>query len=66
MLGTIKAEVYNVESFNIEDERVVTLILATLLKLKDKLYMRIIEEPENFYEFYLFKYDINLENLQEI
>lgn len=35
MLGTIKAEVYNVESFNIEDERVVTLILATLLKLKD-------------------------------
>lgn len=66
MLGTIKAEVYNVESFNIEDERVVTLILATLLKLKDKLYMRIIEEAENFYEFYLFKYDINLENLQEI
>lgn len=62
-LGTIKTGLYKVESLDIEDERAVTLIVATLLTLKDKLYMRI-EELENSYEFYPFRYDINLESLQ--
>ncbi len=62
-LGTIKAGLYKVESFDIEDERAVILIIATLLTLKDKLYMRI-EELENSYEFYPFRYAINLESLQ--
>ncbi|MBD7915417.1 hypothetical protein H9660_09675 [Clostridium sp. Sa3CUN1] len=62
-LGTIKTGLYKVEKFDIEDERAVTLIVATLLTLKEKLYMRI-EELENSYEFYPFKYDVNLENLQ--
>ena len=62
-LETIKTGLYKVESFNIEDERAVTLIIATLLILKDKLYMRL-EELENSYEFYPFKYNLDLEILQ--
>ena len=62
-LDTIKTGLYKVEGFNIEDERAVTLIVATLLILKDKLYMRL-EELENSYEFYPFKYNLDLEILQ--
>lgn len=62
-LETIKTGLYKVESFNIEDERAVTLIIATLLILRDKLYMRL-EELENSYEFYPFKYNLDLEILQ--
>lgn len=62
-LGTIKTGLYKVESFNIEEERAITLIVATLLTLKDKLYMRL-DELESSYEFYLFKYEVDLESLQ--
>lgn len=62
-LGTIKTGLYKVEKFEIEDEKAVTLIVATLLMLKDKLYMRI-EELENSYEFYPFKYEVDLESIQ--
>ena len=63
-LGTIKTGLYKAEKLEIEDEKAVTLIVATLLALKDKLYMRI-EEIENPYEFYPFKYNLDLECLQK-
>lgn len=62
-LGIIKTGLYKVEEFNLEDKKAIVLIVATLLSLKDKLYMRI-EELENAYEFYPFKYEVNLEYLQ--
>lgn len=62
-LANIKTGLYEIQNFNIDDERAVSLIVATLLTLKDKLYMRI-EELENSYEFYPFRYDVNLERLQ--
>lgn len=62
-LGTIKTGLYEPVSIEIKDERAITLIVATLLKTKDKLYMKL-DELENSYQFYPFKYDVDLENLQ--
>lgn len=50
-------------SIEIEDERAVVLIVASLLRSRDKLYMRL-DEVENSYEFYPFKYEVDLEKLQ--
>ncbi|MEO2563995.1 hypothetical protein ABHA59_08855 [Clostridium tertium] len=63
VLESIKTGLYKIENINIEDERAVILIVATLLALKDKLYMRI-EELESSYKFYPFKYELDLECLQ--
>lgn len=63
VLGTIKTGLYDVKNIKIENDKAVILIVATLLTIKDKLYMRL-DELENAYEFYPFKYDMDLESLQ--
>lgn len=63
VLGTIKTGLYDVKKRKIENDKAVILIVATLLNMKDKLYMRL-DELENAYEFYPFKYDVDLESLQ--
>ncbi len=62
VLGPIKTGLYDVKNIKIENDKAVILIVATLLNIKDKLYMKL-DELENAYEFYPFKYDVNLENL---
>lgn len=63
VLEQIKVGKYDVNKVKIEDEQAVILIIATLLFLKDKLYVSL-EELINCYEVYPFQYDINIEGLQ--
>lgn len=62
-LSTIKTGVYEINKIDIKDEKAIVLIIATLLTIKDKLYLKI-EELENSYEFFPFNYNVNLEELQ--
>ena len=63
VLRTIKTGLYDVKNIKIEDDKAIILIIGILLTIKDKLYMKL-DELENAYEFYPFKYDIDLESLQ--
>lgn len=63
IIAPIKSGLYKVNKFIITDDDAIILIVATLLCLKDKLYLSI-EELENSFELFPFEYNINLELLQ--
>lgn len=64
VLETIKTGVYKSKKYEVKDREAVILIVATLIHLKKKLYLSI-DELTNDEAMFPFKYNIDLEMLQE-
>lgn len=62
-LKSIKTGLYKVEKYQVKDDDIVTLFVATILELKDKLYLSIDEITASF-ALFPFEYNLDLEMLQ--
>ena len=54
----------SVKEYEVKDGNVAILIIATLIQLKDKLYVSL-DELNNCKEVFPFKYEINIEEIQD-
>jgi hypothetical protein len=64
-LKSIKTGLYEIQKYQIKDEDIVALFVATILELKDKLYLSI-DEVANSFVLFPFEYNLDLEFLQDI
>ncbi len=62
-LKSVKTGLYEVVKYQIKDDAIITLFIATILELKDKLYLSI-DEMTNSFTLFPFEYDLDLEILQ--
>ncbi|HCW03616.1 MAG TPA: hypothetical protein DGK91_03175, partial [Clostridium sp.] len=64
VLEPVKHGVYKVKKHKVDDERAIILIVATLIHLKDKLYLSL-DELINDSIMFPFDYDVNIGVLEE-
>ncbi|MDY0257236.1 hypothetical protein [Gudongella oleilytica] len=64
VLDPVKHGVYKVKKHKVDDERAIILIVATLIHLKDKLYLSL-DELINDSIMFPFDYDVNVGALEE-